>query len=71
MYHNGAVSDDRDVDKRIVAITLKVSEADVDLFRKAGEALYGKDHPVARSTLIRELAKRGARDILKKKAKHH
>jgi hypothetical protein len=31
--------------------------------------LYGKDHPVLRSTVIRELAKRGARQVIKKKAK--
>lgn len=54
-----------------MAVTLKLSEQDVDLFRKAGETLYGKDHPVPRSTLIRELAKRGAREVIKKKSKHH
>lgn len=59
------------MDKRTVAITLKLSDADVDLFRKAGETLYGKDHPVPRSTLIRELAKRGAHEVIKKKSKHH
>jgi len=52
-----------------VAVTLKLSDEDVELFRRAGEALYGKDHPVPRATLIRELAKRGAKQIVKKKSK--
>lgn len=52
-----------------MAVTLKLSEEDVELFKKAGEALYGRNHPVPRSTLIRELAKRGAREVIKKK--HH
>jgi rRNA-processing protein FCF1 len=55
------------VDKRTVAVTLKLTEQDVDLFRKAGETLYGKNHPVPRSTVIRELAKRAAQQIVKKK----
>jgi hypothetical protein len=61
--------DDGPVDKRTVAVTLKLSDEDVELFRKAGEALYGRDHPVPRSTLIRELAKRGAKKVIKEKAK--
>ena len=59
------------VDKRTEGVTLKLSDDDLELFRQAGEALYGKNHPVKRSTLIRELAKRGAREVLKRKAKHH
>jgi hypothetical protein len=55
------------VDKRTVAVTLKLTDSEVDLFRKAGGALYGKNHPVPRSTVIRELANRTARQVIKKK----
>lgn len=61
----------RIVDKRTVSVTLKLADGDIDLIRQAGEALYGKEHPVPRATLIRELAKRGAREVIKKKSKHH
>jgi len=50
-----------------VAVTLKLTEQDLELFRKAGESLYGKGHPVPRSTVIRELAKRAAQQIVRKK----
>jgi len=52
-----------------VAVTVKLSDEEADLFRRAGEALYGKDHPVKPSTLVRELAKRGAMQVIKKKPK--
>jgi len=55
------------VEKRTVAVTLKLTEQDLELFRKAGESLYGKGHPVPRSTVIRELAKRAAQQIVRKK----
>lgn len=70
MCHNGATHDDQKVDKRTMVVSLKLSEEDVELFRRAGEALYGKDHPVPRSTLIRELARRASREITKKTKKH-
>lgn len=50
-------------DKRTIAMTMKLNEAEVESFRKAGVMLYGKDHPVKPSTVVRELAKLGARHV--------
>jgi hypothetical protein len=54
-----------DTGKLTVAVTLMITDEDDDLFRRAGIALYGEDHPVSPSAVIRELAKRGCIDVLK------
>jgi hypothetical protein len=49
--------------KRTVAVTLNLTIQEADLYRKAGEALYGKGHPV--TLVIRELANWASQRILK------
>jgi hypothetical protein len=53
-----------DTAKHTVAVNLKLTSQEVDLYRKAGEALYGKGHPV--TLVIRELANWASQRILKK-----
>ena len=55
--------------QRIVPVTIKLSEEELERFRKAGEVLYGKGHPVPRSTVIRELANQRTEQLLKKKGR--
>ena len=50
-------------------VTIKLSEEELERFRKAGEVLYGKGHPVPRSTVIRELANQRTEQLLKKKGR--
>jgi hypothetical protein len=52
-----------DTNKRTVAVTLKLTSQEVDLYRKAGEALYGRGHPDG--VVVRELATWAAQRILK------
>ena len=59
------------MNKRTIAVTLKLNEESDQLFRRAGIELYGKDHPVPRSVVIRELALFGARQVLGKKKTRH
>lgn len=57
----------RTVNKRVSTLTLKLTEAEAELLRKAGEALYGKGHPVRPGVVARELALWAARRLLKGK----
>jgi hypothetical protein len=58
------------MDKRTVPVTIKLSEEELERLKQAGEVLYGKNHPVPRGTLIRELLNQRAEQILKRKPRH-
>lgn len=59
----------RTVNKRVQTLTIKLTEAEADILRRAGEVLYGKGHPVRPGVVARELALRSARQLVKDKPK--
>lgn len=67
MCYAPRLQDDCGMDnKRDTNVTLKFTPEELERCARAAEMLYGKGHPVPRSTAIRQLAMQRADQILKK-----